>query len=173
MTKYMAVLQLALIALFFERCNYEIKKAHSASASMTVEESKKYHVFLKEYNPVNKKLNDSIEFHIKQAFAETIYFKEDDTIRKTNEYQIVLIVDVDSNFKYIKENSFYWYLKEFDAQYVVGPQITKNMQMTNTHSKTPIVPDSIKIEVIKMYAGQTTNDAYISTDAGFFYIYKK
>jgi hypothetical protein len=106
-----------LVSPWSYSCDLNIRKGYGPSASSSIEESKRLKVFLKEYHPISCVFGDSVRFTIKEAFAETIFYR-DDTIRRDEECQIILIVDCNRFVRtYIDEPKFYWDLESFNSVY--------------------------------------------------------
>jgi hypothetical protein len=165
---------LILIILGFYSCDLNIRKGYGSGSNSSIEESKQLKVFLKEYRPITFRYGDSVRFTIKEAFAETTFFR-DDTIRKIEECQIILILDCNRFVRtYIDEPKFYWYLEPFNSVYS-GDFTNKdsfNVRMVTRKVNSIEAPDSFKVYVVtaKEKIGEKW---FVSDTVGSFYLVAK
>ncbi|MCW3125836.1 MAG: hypothetical protein JWO03_1494 [Bacteroidetes bacterium] len=161
------------LALLLTGCNFELRKGYGAGASSSIPDSKKLGVFMMEYRPVAVHINDTIDFNVYEAYAEIVFFR-DDTIRKIDQYQILMHANVNKYFEKMMDTSAaYWYLDNFTPSRF-GVDITEGLDFCNsknTHSLIP--PDTLKVDIMMCYANPDTTKYNTSIKAGEFYVIKK
>ncbi len=165
---------LILTSLVFSSCDLNIRKGYGPGSNSSIEESKQLKVFLKEYQSVTCQFGDSVRFTIKEAFAETIFYR-DDTIRRDEECQIILIIDCNRFVRtYIDEPKFYWYLEPFNSVYS-GDYTNKdsfNVSMVTRKVNSIEAPDSLKVYVVTAQE-KNINERFVSDTVGSFYLVAK
>lgn len=165
---------LVVITLGFSSCKSDLVKGYGGKSTSSVAESKKIGVFLKEYQPVHYKLNDSIECNIHEAYAEKIFYYND-TI---DEWKILLHTEVTKFYEDYDENAlWYWYVEDFwNTEGWGNPSIKKSIKNVTLSDggllNTTIPPDTLKIEIMTARY-KDENSSYSTLKVGEFYLYAK
>ncbi len=158
---------LLLFVIFFQGCNHPFRKLGKCSSS-SIEHSKAYGTYLSEYIPYHIKINDSIQFTIKQVFAEKQYgYKshlDPSFVIDTNKSQIVVVLE--KKIDEIKGYSYYW---RFDKLRFAEPHILY------IDYDTLVPPDTVQIEVVRRDINNATGLAGSKQDEkiGHFILLKK
>lgn len=148
-TKFYIILLLLFSTKFLSSCNLFDTHYIGRCSSSSIERAKSNGTFFSEYVPYHVKINDSIQFTIKQVFAEKQYgyYSHSDpsfTI-KNNKSQIIVILD-----KKIDDIKGYSYTWRFSNLRYDQPN-----RLSHQYDSS-IPPDTIQIEIERVDINSAT-----------------
>jgi hypothetical protein len=136
---------LFITCILFSSCKPVVKTLGPFSSS-SIEDSKKKGVFLWEYYPVNTKIYDTIDFSIKEVFAEKQYgynsYKDLSYKISEEKVQIKIIAQKKlSELKYFE----WWVVENFDWDGGCG--------LVRSYKQGFCAPDTLVVKILKVAIG--------------------
>lgn len=137
---------LVIMCIILLSCN-PIVKTLGPFSSPSVEESKKRGVFLWEYYPIEIKFFDTIDFNIKEAFAEKQYryYSYNDLRYKVSEDKVQIKIIAQRKLSELKYFDT-WVVENFDWYGDYG--LVRSLQQGNP------APDTLVVRILKVDIGK-------------------
>jgi hypothetical protein len=166
-TKFNIILFQIFLIVFLSSCRYFNTNLGKCSSS-SIEYAKKKGTFLSEYIPGRIKINDSIQFTIKQVFAENQYgyYSHSDPSYTIKKDKSLIVVITEKKIDEVKGYSNTWIFSNLNW---VNPGIL------SIKYNDSIPPDTIQIDILRRDINSTTGLAgnRDNEKIGYFKLVKK
>ena len=165
-----------IISLLISSCDCNTPKIHIPLNTMSIVKSKEFGNFLHSYKAMNIKLNDTIEFNIKQVWCEKTYYYDDIDEKgkfkeKTkNHYSIVMVLDKNLEEMYSGFGDT-WRFVDMSTYNSKGVYCLSSYK-GDLSSYSPL-PDTLEIKLEYYTPPDNPNEFWKTNNLGSFYLYKE